>query len=575
MPFEALAAGPGEVEDYLVRGFVEDVITELSRFRDLEVLSPVSTLARTDSTETPWAELGVTYLLRGSFRIAADTLRVTAQLSDATSDRVVWAERYDAPKSELIAVQDELVSQVVGALSIQIEESELARVRRKPIAELEAYDCWLRGLAELRQGSLEGDERARVLFQRALEIDPTSARSWAGMSLSYFNEWSCQLWDKWDDNERHAFENASRALELDEGDHVVRLVLGRIYLYRRDFERAEQHLARALSLNPNDADHLVQLALGFALLDNLPLARQLMNKALRLNPFRGRWYHGYDAQVRFMERDYPGVLEAAALAPPSMAVDMPAYAAAALAYLGRTAEAREKLASFQREFESKIRRGRDSQTEIEWLLHVNPYRSPEAAEHFIEGLVRAGIERAPTGASAGGGAVFRHQAGVRYFRFEGREAHLPEVKGFGDLEKLLERPVTEVRAAELAGVIEAEHDSDAIDPEARAAYRRRIEALRERLEVAEKNGDPGRAEAARRELDEIARHLAAATGLGGRPRKLSAPAERARSAVTQRIRAAIRKIEVVHPPLARHLRETVATGRTCAYRPPVPVRWQV
>jgi hypothetical protein len=115
----------------------------------------------------------------------------------------------------------------------------------------------------------------------------------------------------------------------------------------------------------------------------------------------------------------------------------------------------------------------------------------------------------------------------------------------------------------------------AIDPAARAAYRRRVEELRRVVDDAEAGGDPERAARAREELEFIARELAAVYGLGGAARRLDDPAERARKAVRNRIRDALARIEASQPALGRHLRASIRTGSFCSYQPERPVAWKV
>ncbi|MET0206798.1 MAG: ATPase, partial [Thermoleophilaceae bacterium] len=117
------------------------------------------------------------------------------------------------------------------------------------------------------------------------------------------------------------------------------------------------------------------------------------------------------------------------------------------------------------------------------------------------------------------------------------------------------------------------HAGELLDERARTEFRRRIEDLREDLELAEAANDPLRVERARAELDAVTAALASAFGLGGRARKAGDPAERARSAVTWRIRSALSKVEAAHPALGAHLRNSVSTGTFCSYRPERPVDW--
>jgi predicted ATPase len=170
---------------------------------------------------------------------------------------------------------------------------------------------------------------------------------------------------------------------------------------------------------------------------------------------------------------------------------------------------------------------------------------------------------------------FKLDGAVWTVSFAGQTVRLPEAKGMHDLATLLARPGREVHCTELVGAaVEQPAGGEMLDGEARRSYETRIRRLQDDLDEAEHAGDRGRAEAARLELDLLVDHLAAATGLSGRARRPGGTSERARSAVTWRIRAALRRIEEVHPPLGRHLRAAIRTGTWCCYAPEGDVAWR-
>ena len=541
--------------------------SQIWRLSSLDSRSWRSSLDETRSGNKP---LPADYLLRGSLRRDGTRLRVSAELLDAATGAVVWAERLEQDGAGVFAIQDEICARVVGLVSTKIRATLTAAARRKSTSTYLAYDYWLRGVDELKQGSLAADEHARALFGAALEQDPGYARAYVGLSLSHFNEWSCQLWQRWDDNEQQAYHHAERALELDQADHWCQLVLGRILLFRREFERAEQHLDRALLLNGNDADALVQLAMAMAFLDRRDLASTLFERALQRNPLHEAVYYAYGLAGAFANERYAEVLAYARRIPPNAMVDMPAYAAAAHHRLGDLASARRELEQYLQHFDDKIARGRANEPgeALRWLQHINPFRSAEVATRLVSSL-RAVGEAGGRSLSAVAEApelrVFRQVGSLWQVTFEDASVWLPPCKGFADLKALLAAPGREVHCAELMGVVESTSDTVLLDDLARDQYTARIRTLERELPTLA----PSRAAAAHDELTTLRTQLNAAFGLAGRARKLAAPGERARSAVTQRLKAAVKRVADNHPPLGDHLQNTSVPAHfapTCLQR---------
>lgn len=160
--------------------------------------------------------------------------------------------------------------------------------------------------------------------------------------------------------------------------------------------------------------------------------------------------------------------------------------------------------------------------------------------------------------------------------FEERTIHLKHAKGLADLGVLLSRPGRSVEALELYAGPEAPRSSapePVVDRQAMVAYRSRLTELAGELEQAEQRGDIGWSERIEAEQKALLEHLQQITGLGGRVRQAASPAERARKAVSARIRHAIARVGGDHPELAAHLEATVSTGATCMYAPEPPVAW--
>jgi TolB-like protein len=573
LPFENLSGAAADAR--LARGFLHDLIAELARFPALGVIAADSVYAAGGDDAKIARKLGANYLLKGSVRRSGKTLRISVQLVAAQDGRHLWAGRYD--RGRLPELHDEIAAKVANALAVQVDQSLLGASRRRPVPSLEAYECWLRGMECLQRGTGNADDEARVFFEQALENDPHYARALGGLSLSHFNEWSCQVWGKWEEKERVAYGYARRAEELDPDDALVQVILGRIEQYRREHDRAAARFDRALRLAPNDATLIVQLSSCFTLLGDPVLGLELAERALALNPLGPGWYYCYAALPLFPLGRYEECIAVASKAPPELVVDVPAYKAAACAYLGDRKRAAEFLAEFRRDFSRRILCGEEAGPGelFRWVLHVNPYRRIEDSERLAEGLRLAGLEDAPGKAAPVKwpiANVFRREGAVWTMCFEHEVAQMPELRGFHDLARLLAKCGDEVASTELIREAVRVTGVEAVDAQSLRSYRVRLAEID--VEMAE-CADVARAERLEDERDGIIREIKRATGLGGRSRKAGDSGEKARTAVTWRIRNAIRKIEAVHPMLAKHLENSVRTGAFCSYRPEKPVEWRV
>src|SRR5436189_387044 len=137
-------------QEYFADGMVEDIITMLSRFKSLFVIARNSSFTykgKAVDIKQVGRELGVRYVLEGSVRKAAGQVRITGQLIEAANGAHLWADRFDGSLSDVFALQDQVTTSVVGAIAPQIDKAEMARAARKPVENLDAYDCFLRGLA--------------------------------------------------------------------------------------------------------------------------------------------------------------------------------------------------------------------------------------------------------------------------------------------------------------------------------------------------------------------------------------------------------------------------------------------
>ena len=593
MPFRNLSSEPDT--EYFANGFVEDLTAELVRFPSLRVLATQSAfgVGRTRQAAADVAgEWNLDFVLEGSVRRGAASLRVGVQLIRVESRETVWADRFDTPLESVFAIQDKIVATVAGRLAVHMDEARLRESRRQATESLAAYDCWLRGMDCLRRGTLEGDEESRQFFERALQIDPKYARAYSGLSLSHFNEWTCQAWHLWDESGPSAFDYARKATELDNNDAIAHSVLARVSRYRREHEQADRHAARARDLNPNDAQVLIQVAVTKLFGGEFEEGCRLACKATDLNPLHGGWYLGIVGWNLFMMRRYDEACTYLSKAREAI-VELPAYRAACAAFAGDLGRARREYDVFLCEYRDKIAFGREPQPgeALTWAVQVEPFRRIEDSQHMPDILRDAGIADIdvwcalqsrsqvrvrPSEIARPDGNTFLRENDVWSISYHGTGARLVGLKGFYDISRLLAQPDEPLHCLELSGApLSSSAPDQILDEQARREYRRRIEELQQELEQAEADHDPARAEPARHELDTLIDELARATGFHGRSRKMANAAERARSAVTWRIRSAIKKIRAAHPRLGQHLSNSIRTGNFCVYSPEIAIRWEL
>lgn len=255
LPFQNLSGDPEQ--QYFTDGVVEDIILALSRVRWLFVIARNSSFTYRDRAVTVQdvgRELGVRYVLEGSVRRAADKVRITGQLIDAITGTHLWAERFEGTFNDLFSLQDRVAESVVGAIAPQLERAEMERAKRKPTESLDAYDYYLRGMANLHKGTLGAIDAALPLFYRAIELDPDFAAAHGGAAWCYFwrklNGWM-------DEPQREIAEGTRLArLAVERGRHdAVALTRGGHALghLAGDLDGGIALIERARLLNPNFA----------------------------------------------------------------------------------------------------------------------------------------------------------------------------------------------------------------------------------------------------------------------------------------------------------------------------------
>jgi TolB-like protein len=376
LPFTNMSGDPEQ--EYFSDGMTDDVITELSRFRNLFVIARNSSFAykgRSVNIAAIARELRVEYILEGSVRKASQRVRITAQLIDAASGSHIWAERYDRELVDIFAVQDEVVNKIAARLEGRLAASIAHRARRKPTQSMDAYECILR--ARVHLGTFDWSA-AEPLLLHATTLDPdyAQAHAWLAWSLicRFFFDSRAELLDR-------SLNHALRAVALDENDGLCHCLLAQAHTFRREFDAAGIHYERALALNPGDILTIAHRCRWLTCMGRQEEALAGLDDVILREPFPPSWYWEARAIALLAARRYRDAIEA--ISRMSRIHDyVHAYLAACHAQLGQGEEARAEAAEVLRmQPDFTIRR----------LMLAEPFKNPADAEPEVEGMRKAGL----------------------------------------------------------------------------------------------------------------------------------------------------------------------------------------
>lgn len=370
LPFENMSDDPEQ--EYFADGMAEEVLTALSKWRWFLVFARNSTFTfkgKAYSVRQIGEALGARYVLQGSVRREGSRVRVSAQLIEASTQRQIWAERYDRDIGDVFAVQDDIARNVVIAIDPAIQTSELNVILRKPPESMDAWDHFLRGCYHYQ--FYRGRDTALSLehLQRAIEIDPHFAAAHARLALAFAFAASLGLAPDHEKALAAALQYANNAVALDGFDASAHAAASYAFTYTRQYEASLQAGRRAVELNENY--HLAHYALADALLFGGSPAQAIaeFEMTARLSPLDpAAWsIHGMRALAHYTAKQYEAACTACdmALAKWSNFSGARIVKTAALVRLGEVAEATKVLATvpavafFQLQFNCPFRTGAD------------------------------------------------------------------------------------------------------------------------------------------------------------------------------------------------------------------------
>jgi adenylate cyclase len=382
LPFANMSGDPEQ--EFFADGLTEDIITELSRFHELLVISRNSVFVHKGKAvrvQDIAREFGVQYVVEGSVRKAGGRVRVTVQLIDAEADRHVWAERYDRELADIFAIQDEVVATIAATLPGRVEAASHDRARRKPTESMAAYECVLAGKVLHHRSTREDNAEAQRLLDRAIALDPeyAHAHAWKACVLgqTWVNGWCEDRDATWD----RVVAELEVALALDDNDSDVHRILAAVSLTRGDHSKARYHQERALGLNPNNDLIVVQQGELLTWLGRPEDGIEWIRKAMRLNPHHPERFWNHLGRAYFVARRYAEAAEAfSRITRPDHTHH--AFLAASLAQMGDGTAAAAHAAEVLR---------REPGFSVERYLATLHYAREENREHHREGLLKAGL----------------------------------------------------------------------------------------------------------------------------------------------------------------------------------------
>jgi TolB-like protein len=388
LPFANMSGDPEQ--EYFADGIVEEIITGLSRMRRLFVIARNSSFTykgRAVDVRQVGRDLGVRYVLEGSVRKAENRVRITGQLVDASTGAHLWADRFDGRLEDIFDLQDQVTASVIGAIAPRLEQAEIERSKRKSTDSLDAYDYFLRGMANVYQWTKEGSSEALLMFHRAVELDPkfTTAHGMTAWCYlwRYVNGWTVDLHHETGE----AVRLAKWIAEAGRDDAVALSFGGMALAYVGGDPKGGALLAdRALALNPNLSTAWIASGWARAFLGDTNDATAHLARAMRLSPLDPLMFlmQTVTALASFIAGQYSEAASWAARAIDERPNFLAALrlAAASNARCGRLNEAQSAIARAQH-FDPNLRISnlRD---------RVGPYRPADFAR-FSESLRMAGL----------------------------------------------------------------------------------------------------------------------------------------------------------------------------------------
>ena len=388
LPFVNMSAD--RAHDYLSDGITENIITGLSRFRDLSVIASHSTFAykgKALKIQDVASELGVRFVLEGSVQKSSDQVRITAQLIDAITGVHLWAERFDRGVEDITTVLDEVTEIIVARLATayggRLGKAWRGRAERNSPQNFQAYDHFQRGIEafDFTPGSTA---KARDFCFKAIKLDPAYGKAYAKIAWAYLVD----VWLGWSEDTAHslaeALKYATLAIARDDDEAWGHWAMAGYHMFCGQHDRAIAAYKKALELNPNDADVLNDFGQCLSYAGFAKEGIQAVRKAMRLNPHYPEYWVMQLGPIYFDARRYEDAISTLEGLQSLHAISVQLYLAASHAALGHADRAHAEVARVI---------ALDPQATIKSCAAslFAPYKQQSDREHLRENLLKAGL----------------------------------------------------------------------------------------------------------------------------------------------------------------------------------------
>jgi adenylate cyclase len=388
LPFDNMSGDPEQ--EYFSDGITENIITDLSRFRDLIVIARNSTFAFKGmgaNIQDVSRELGARYILEGSVQRSTDRVRITAQLIDGHTGGHLWAERYDRQLEDIFAVQDDVTEMIVGTLASgyggRLRKAWQRRTERKATENFQAFDCFMRA-TDTFNFTKDDTRRAGELFEEAIRLDPNYAKAYAKLAWVHIIDAAYGWSEDYDGSMAKGLEFATKSLEADDSESWAHWALAGYYWNNGRHDLALSELDEAIELNPNDAEVLTDIGLCLSYAGRAEEGLESAHKAMRINAHSPEWFLMQLGQIYFDARQYEQAVTTLENLRSLETTLTRLYLAASHAALDQSSKAEEAI---ERVLEL------DPLATLEKWANVNlaPYADQKDLEHFRENLRKAGL----------------------------------------------------------------------------------------------------------------------------------------------------------------------------------------